>query len=171
MLDFFKPKDKIDAKPSVSKPTTSSVSNTTVSETSDIELIVQDDSEDTSLNGVILNEKQTSDDDNDLVHIKDEQILETHIFKFLCFFKPTSDGKLKCQLTHVRKKRLSLKKPDIYCFVPIYKNLKQHFEYMHKELTMKSIRNLTEYKIGSTTISLMSMVMINRFFICIKCLN
>lgn len=161
MLDFFKPKDNTGS--SESKPTTSSVSNTVVAKTSDIELIVQDDSEDTSLNGVILNEKQTSDDDTDLVHIKDELILETHIFKFLCFFKPTSDGKLKCQLTHVRKKRLSFKKPDIYCLVPMYKNLKSHFDYAHKELTLDSIRNLTEYKIGSTTISLMSMVMINNF--------
>lgn len=110
MLDFFKPKDKIDASPSVSKPITQSVSCTSISETSDIEPVSQGEVSTNSTVDDIIVEKQPSKDDIDLVHIEDEFILEPHIFKFLCFFKPTSDGKLKCQLPHVRKKRLSLKK-------------------------------------------------------------
>ncbi len=163
MLDFFKPKDKIDASPSVNKPITQSVSCTTISETSDVESVSQDEfSIKTSVDDIIV-EKQPSKDDIDLVHIEDEFILEPHIFKFLCFFKPSSDGKLKCQLPHVTAKQLNCQTSEKYCLNPKYKSLRRHIDYAHKGLTPESIRNLTEYKFGSTTISLMSLVMINNF--------
>lgn len=152
MLDFFKPKDK-------SKPITSSVSYTTIFETSDVELVSQDDFENTSLNDVIIVGKQTPDDDTDFVHIKDELVLTPVVFKFLCFFKPTASEKLKCKLPHPFKVVSSN-----YCYDPAYAKLKKHFDCSHKKLQLNSIENLTEYKVGSTTISLMFLVMITLFY-------
>lgn len=149
-IPLYTKNDYIDPLNLSAKMPTNIVAHSTIPQTTTVDPDIQKEILDMSMSNDNQIEKQTSDFENDTIKIENETVLIPSVFKTLCFYKPTSNGKFLCKLKHEKTKRKSIYNPD-------YTTLRVHLRMAHN-LSATALSNLTEYSSDSIFISLTSLV-------------
>ncbi len=106
-----------------------------------------------SSNPIAINEASAVD--NETIHLAYSPLTVT-VFKFLCFYKPISNERLKCMLRHENEQKYKNDKLR-YTMLPVLASLRHHLINYHR-ISTRVLNTVNEYSDGLVTISLTSMV-------------